>query len=216
MPYFRQKIGMIILVGVLVAALSFAVLVIKEKKYKVATDFLIVRNQTGNQDYYSLTKSAEYLGKVLSESIYSDLFIGEVIKTGKVGEEFLSFDKRARVRGWNEIISVKRGPELGIFSVEVIGDNQKEAVRISQAIADVLVNSNKIFLGENQNVEIKMLTGPITENNPGLETIALVLAGGMILGVLFGFVWVYFRNEINFQPEIVDEYEESLRFLDKE
>ena len=120
------------------------------------------------------------------------------------------------MRGMTSVPCVSRGPELGIFSVEVIGDNQKEAVRISQATADVLVNNNKIFLGENQNVEIKVLTGPITENNPGLETIALVLAGGMILGVLFGFVWVYFRNEINFQPEIVDEYEESLRFLDKE
>ena len=194
MPYFRQKIGMIILIGVLVAALSFVILVVKEKKYKVSTDFLIVRNQTGNQDYYSLTKSAEYLGKVLGESIYSELFIGEVIKTGKVGEEFLSFDKGARVRDWNKIISVKRGPELGIFSVEVTGDNQKNTIRISQAIADVLVNSNKIFLGENQNVEIKVLTGPITENNPELETIALVLVGGMILGVLFCFIFVFFIN----------------------
>jgi len=219
---------MIILIGVLVAALSFVILVVKEKKYKVSTDFLIVRNQTGNQDYYSLTKSAEYLGKVLGESIYSELFIGEVIKTGKVGEEFLSFDKGARVRDWNKIISVKRGPELGIFSVEVTGDNQKNTIRISQAIADVLVNSNKIFLGENQNVEIKVLTGPITENNPELETIALVLVGGMILGVLFGFIWVFFRNEINYRtegyynqeesarkPEIVDEYEESLRYLNE-
>ena len=94
----KRKVGIIVLLGILVAALSFLFLVVSQKNFKVSTDFLVVQNQTSGQDYYSLSKSAEYIGSILSESIHSEAFINEVVKTGKVDNEFLPFDKRRG--GW--------------------------------------------------------------------------------------------------------------------
>ena len=57
----KKNIGFIALGGILLGSLSFLFLVINEKNFKVQTDFLIVQNQNEGQDYYTLSKSAEYL-----------------------------------------------------------------------------------------------------------------------------------------------------------
>ena len=119
LPLIRLKLAGIIMFGLLVAAFSFLALVVKEKNFKVNTAYLIVQNQGLNEDYYTLSKSAEYVGKVLGEGIYSELFIDEVLKTGKVNPEFLPFDKKEKMKEWGKNVEVRRNPDLGIMSIEV-------------------------------------------------------------------------------------------------
>jgi len=229
----RQKMGIMILWGVLIAVLSFVILINLEKKYKVSTDFLVIQNQTGNQDYYSLSKSAEYISKILSESIHSELFIDEVIKTGKIHEEFLPFDKRKKLESWRNIVNVRRNFQLGIISIEILEDRQKDALNLSRGIADVMSNKNDLFRGENQNISVKTLSGPITERNPDSQKVVAVVTGGFLVGMLFSFLWVYYRdekerqifsnyNESRSASELKedtqiepDEYEESLKYMDE-
>lgn len=219
MLYLRENLKKMILFGVLLAALSFLILVVFQKNYKASTDFLIVRSQSGSQDYYSLTKSAEYLGKVLGESIYSELFINEAKKTGKMSAEILPFEERERLKEWKKNVKIKRVPELGIFKVEVLGNKQPDVANISQAIAEVLVNNNKAFLGDAQTVEIKVLSGPIIERNPSAEEIILAVVAGFIFGILLSAVWIYFLGA-DFLPMgypksklETEDYEESLKYL---
>ena len=131
----KKKMGSIILFAILIAALSFMALLMKEKNFKVSTDYLIVQNQTSSQDFYTLSKSAQYVGKVLNEGIYSEIFIGEVVKTGKVKPEFLPFDKKEELKTWSNAVSVTLNPDLGIITVQVFDNDQKQAVAISQAVA---------------------------------------------------------------------------------
>lgn len=216
---FKQRIGVLLLCGFLLSALTFLFLVVSEKNFKASTDFLIVRSQTGSQDYYSLTKSAEYLGKVLGESIYSELFISEAKKTGRMNDEMLPFNESDRLKEWKRIVSINRVPELGIFKVKVLGNKQRDVANISKAISEVLVNNNKTFLGDTQTVEIKVLSGPMVEKNPSIGEMILAVVAGFIFGILLSTVWIYFSGENfllvrskNNQPEI-DEYVESLKYL---
>ena len=119
----KKKTGSILLFGVLVAAVSFSALIFKEKNFKVSTDYLITQNQTGSQDFYTLSKSAQYVGKILNEGIYSELFINEVTKTGKVNPEFLPFDKKAELTQWGNTVQVNLNPDLGILSVQVFDND---------------------------------------------------------------------------------------------
>lgn len=190
----KEKMAGIIIFGIFVAALSFLFLVTKEKSFKVATDYLIVQNQTQNQDFYTLSKSAEYTGRILNEGMYSELFINEVIATGKVNSEFLPFDKKQRMKEWGKTVQINRNPDLGILSVEVFDNNQKQALAISNAIGDVLISKNNLFLGEGQNISVKILSGPIFEKNPTIENIFAVMAGGFVLGVMLGSLWAMQRE----------------------
>jgi capsular polysaccharide biosynthesis protein len=234
----KRKTTGIVLFGVFVAALSFLILVIKEKNFKVSTDYLIVQNQTGNQDFYTLSKSAEYIGKVLNEGAYSELFINEITKTGKVNAEFLPFDKKEKMKEWSKIVNVSRNADLGIISINVFDNNQNQALAISNAISDVLITKNSLFLGDGQNINVRVLSGPVMEKNPTIANIFATAISGFILGILLGALWIVLREdrrkkEIFSQPKkslnfgaqnrmetagnfmSEDEYRESLKYIDK-
>lgn len=233
----KRKAGAMLLFGLLIAALSFLFLVVTEKNFKVSTDLLIVQNQTGSQDFYSLSKSAEYIGKVMNEAVYSELFIDEIIKTKKVGEDFLPLNKKERLKKWSEIVRVSRNSELGIIKIEVLGNDQKEALDISNGIIEIFTTKNYLFRGEGS-LDVRVLSGPIVEKNPSFFNIVLAMAGGFLLGILISFVAIYYRwesemalfrqtREDRMEGDSVcapsfknypepDDYEENLKYFNRE
>lgn len=199
----KQKIGIIVLMGLFLSALSFLVLVVKEKNFKVGTDYLIVQNQSGSQDFYTLSKSAEYIGKVLNEGIYSELFITEVVKTGKLNPELLPFDKKEKLKAWSETVQVGLNPDLGIVSVQVFDNDSKQSLAIAQAISEVLTTKSNLFYGEGQNIDVKVLSGPVLEKNPSIGNIIAVLLAGFLLGVILSLLQIILKedrrkNELHF------------------
>ncbi|GBE16662.1 chain length determinant protein [bacterium BMS3Abin15] len=212
----KQKVGILILVGVLVAALSFLFLVVTEKNFKVSTDFLVVQDQTESQDFYSLSRSAEYISGILSESVYSELFVDEVVKVGEVNEEFLPFDRKKRLKEWSNIINVTRNAQVGIISIETFSNDPKEALRISESIANVMTTKNYLFRGK-VGLDVRVLSGPIAEKNPDINKIISVAVGGFLLGFLISLAWVYYRQVGNGGTTQVSnkEYKESLEYLDE-
>mgnify|MGYP000999231772 CR=1 FL=1 len=191
----KQNIGIITLAGILVGSLSFFFLVLNEKGFKVQNDFLIVQNQNEGQDYYTLSKSAEYLGNVLGESVYSELFIDEVVNTGKVSNSFLSLNKKERMKEWSKMVKVTRNPQLGMIGIAVLNDNQKTASNVSDGIGEVLTKKNYLFRGNGQDIEVRILTGPIVEKNPSFTNLFLVIVGGFLMGAILSIFWLYYRNE---------------------
>lgn len=194
MLLIKRNFGGILISGFLLAALSFSFLIFNEKNFKVNTEFLIVQNQSGAQDAYTLSKSAEYLGKVLSESAYSELFINEVIKTGKVDASMLPANKKDKIEQWSKMVNVNRNSELGMISAQVFNDNQQEALAVSEAIAQVLTEKNSLFRGDGQNIEVKILSGPVWERNPSITNLTFAVAGGFIIGLMLGFMKVYYSD----------------------
>lgn len=199
----RKKAAVVVLVGVLCAALSFVGLIVYSKNFRSGMDFLIVQNQSDSQDFYSMLKSTEYLGKVLNESVYSDKFIDTVIDTKKVSPDFLakSFDlsaqdKKGRIDAWSKTVFVKRNVEAGIMHIDVLNDDQKLTVSISSAITDVLTQKNVLFRGgDEKSVEIRVLSGPILESNPSVKKIAVTTIIGFMAGLSLSLLWIFVKSE---------------------
>jgi hypothetical protein len=215
----KAKIGTIIMGGVLIAALSFLFLVISQKSFKVNSDFLIVPAQSGGQDIYTLSKSSDYLSRVFGEAVYSELFINEVINTKKVNSEFLPFNKSARLKEWSNRIKVNRNTQVGMIGVEIFADKQKEGLDIMGGVSEVLTAKSNLFLGSGQNIEVKLLSGPIVEKNPSFGIIILSIFGGFVLGGLITLVGLYYFGGQIKQEKLASvlpdskEYKESLDHL---
>lgn len=194
---FREKKGVIFLTGFFFAAIGFVSLLVFGAKYEVRTDFLVSQEEAGSKDYYTLARSAEYMGKILGEVVYSERFIAAVTDTGKVNSEFLPLDKGKRLEAWNNMVQVKRELDLGIVKVTVLHDNIRDAQRVSQAVAQVLTEKNGPFLGTGEkNVPVNILSGPIVERNPSLSEILSVFIGGFLFGILISVLAFFVRNEV--------------------
>lgn len=192
----KAKLGSMIFFGFLFAAISFAGLVFIEKPFQSSMDFLVVQTNGQTQDFYTQFKSSEYLGKVLSEAMYSERFINAVVETGKVNAEFLPSDKKNRLKTWSEIVFVKNNLELGIISVVVKGERDRDTVRIMDGIALVLTEQNSLFRGgDEKSVDIRILSGPILERNPTTSELYKVALGGFFAGFFLAGFWLIMKNE---------------------
>lgn len=189
----KKELGLIILSSLLVGALSFAVLVISQKSFRANTDLLVVQNQNGFSDYYALSKSADYLSGVLIESIYSEKFLDELVATGIVSDDFLPEDKRDRLKQWNKLVRISKNSSAGILNIEVFGDDQKQVLEVSNAILEVLTVKSFLFLGKGQDIDIRVLSGPIFERNPSVVGILLAVIGGFFVGALLMLMWIFYQ-----------------------
>ncbi len=186
-----EKKGSVFLFGFFIAAAVFFTETLISPRYAVRTDFMVLQS-SGSQDFYTLFKSSEYLGKILSESMYSERFINAVIETGKVSERgFLPTDKRARLKAWRSMVSVEKNIELGILSVTVKSDTEREASKTMEAISDVLINRNHEFRGgEEKAVEVRILSGPIADRNPTPKELVILSLLGFFAGVFVYAMWL--------------------------
>lgn len=194
--YFWQAVRSVwrqlFLVGILGAAVSFFILLAVAPRFQVTTDLLIIQNSSDTQDAYSAFQSLDYLGRVLNESAYSERFVSAVVSTGLVDTNFLPSDAFNRLKDWKKMVTVTRNANAGILTIYVKADDQKKALRVSQAISDVLVKNNALFRSGDQNsVEVRVLSGPVLENKPSVVEIILTIIGGFFLVGSVVLLWVF-------------------------
>jgi capsular polysaccharide biosynthesis protein len=171
---------------VLCGALAFFFAVATIKRYSVQTDYLIVQNGINYRDLYSLSKSAEYAGNVLSDAIFSQLFIDEAGQTGRFDVRTLPEDPKARLAAWGRMVSVQKNFQSNILTVTVRDDKSENALALANAVSQVLTERNAIFrTGTPDSITIKVISGPITEKNPSAQLLTLVTALGALIGAGF-------------------------------
>ena len=191
----RQVVS-IVMTGVVVALFALGTLILVQPKYSSSMDFLLVQANTNGQDFYSAFKSAEYLGKVLSQAIYSERFITAVIESGKIDDRFLPANKKERLDEWANIITVRNNLELGIISVSVDGRSDRDAARIMSGVAEVLTQKNALFRsGDEKSVEVRVLSGPILEVQPTFQKLLLVAFSGFLSGLFLMSFVVILRHQ---------------------
>lgn len=205
----KEKYKVIVLSAFVAAAFSFLGLISSSRSFRVGVDYLIIQKQASFQDFYSLAKSSEYLGKVLSESVYSDRFLDEVIQTGKVSSNMLPLDKKDRLDAWRKMVSVnKTNLEVGLIHVDVLDNDQRTALRTSQAIAQVLAEKNVLFRGgDEQNAEVRVFSGPTTSANPSGKEIALVIILGCIAGAALNVLWIFVKQAKDAMKPLIEQEE---------
>lgn len=201
----RKNWGTLILSGLLVGALSFIFLLTTQKKYQIRTDYLIVQDQPLAQDFYTLSRSAQYLRKVLGEAIYSETVIKEIIQTRKVSSGFFPTDAKKRLDAWQKMIRIDQNSELSLLKVFVLADEQREGLRLSEALNEVITEKYALFFGENQPIAVRVISGPIIEENPSRKEIAMVVVGGFGIGIFLGFIFLYYRYGDSRREEYFEE-----------
>lgn len=205
----KENILTIFVFGIFLASVSFFSLIITQKSYRASTDLLVTQSQNGFVDYYTLSKSADFLTNVLVGSVYSDKFLAELDKENVIPADFLPSNKVDRLKEWEKAVIITRNPSLGMIHIEVYGQNQKQITEISEAIIKTMTTQYSLFLGKGQEVDVRVLNGPTWEKNPSPEQIGIVVLGGFLIGCFLAFAWIYYKNEMVVLYE-EEEYSERL------
>lgn len=199
----RERAGSGIALGIAVALAAVAFVYATQAKYRADADFLIVETQSEGKDFYTLFKSSEYLGNVLANAVGSERFIDAVIESGALNAKSLPADKGDRLKAWNRMVTVKKSLDLGVLSVSVKADSDRDAARIASGVAQVLMEKNSLFRsGDEKGIEIRTLSGPIIESNLGTAKLAAAALAGFLAGFLIVVFSAVIKNEtVSRQPE---------------
>jgi len=193
-----QKKWLIFWMTVLGAVLFFDLMVIQEPQYKAGSRILVVQKQALGQDIYTISKSAQYLTKILKEGIYSDTFFEEVISSPYQIEasDFSELSKERR-KEWEKIVSISIIRDLGVMEINVSYPQKEKAEQINWAIVDVLERNHQFYHGGGNNIEIKILDKPLVSENPISVNLFIGTILGGLLGFLIGISWIL-RKEYSF------------------
>ncbi len=179
-----QRKWLIFWITVLGAVLAFDLAVFQTPEYKAVSKVLIIQKQTAGQDIYSVSKSAQYLCRVLKEGIYSDSFFEKVISlSGQVNQSDFSLESKERRKQWEKAVKVKIIRDLGVIEIDVFYPEKEKAEQINLAIDNVLEKNHQFYHGSGQNVELRILDKPLVSEKP----VTLNLWAVTILGALIGF-----------------------------
>lgn len=191
----KESFSQGLVLGIVIAVVGVAAVFVTQERFKASADFMISSAQEG-QDYYTATRSAEYMSRVLSEIVYSESFIAAIVDTGRVDVNFLPRDKKDRLEAWSKMLSVKKNGELGFIRISLAGASDREVSKITQAVIVVLSEkSGELFGSASDNVRVRLLSGPIIENNPSASMLASIVIAGLVFGVFAVFAWRLVREE---------------------
>lgn len=181
---------------------SGLLLIFSQPAYRADTAFLITFKDATQKDYYTVSRSAEYVGKALSEVVVSERFLDAAIEAGLLSPTAFLPDKKERLKQWTDMVSVSRGADYGFLNVRVFGETSRATQRTAKAVTEILTIKTTDFLGDTANVEIKILSGPIVERNPTFPELMFAAIGGLILGVaLQVFIMLFRISQVFREPE---------------
>lgn len=176
----------------LVATLVIAV--ISPFKYMATSKILIIQNQLANLDAYTSTKSAEKIGKNLTEVVASTTFYDEVVKANpRIALEF-SQDEVERRKEWKKDVEAEIVPETGILNISAYNTDKKLAAELAQTVTMVLINKGRDYHGGGDSVTMKVIDNVYVGKYPVRPNLPMNLAFAIVLGLVSGSVFVVLQE----------------------
>ena len=191
-----QKKWLVFWLTVLGAVLAFDLAVIQNPKYRASSRVLIIQKQVAGQDIYSISKSAQYLGKILREGIYSDSFFEKVIESPyQIEQSDFPESVKDRRKQWQKDIKVTIIRDLGIIEVDVFDFEKEKAEQISLAVTSVLEANHQLYHGAGENLELRVLDNPLVSQKPDASRLWFSSVIGGMVGFLIGLSWIFNKRK---------------------
>lgn len=202
----------IVYISVLLGAIVFSVSAIKSPKYSSNISVLIIQKYT---DIFSASRSVEYLSDLFSEVIYFDSFIEETLTTSFQIEKKFPSDQQDKIKAWKRMVKVDNSKkEVGILNIIVTDYSKKEAEKIAAGIGWNFVNNNDSYHGSGKDIDMKIISGPITDNKSTYPNLFVNTSWGMIIGMIISLLLIYFFK--NFDLKFLKSEMTRENFDDKE
>ena len=210
---FFQNWQFILLVTLLLASLTFAVSAIIPPKYESTISVLIIQKQSAEKvDAFSATKSAEYLSQIFSRVLYANRFFREILQSPYQVTNNFPQDPEEWKRAWQKTVKIRKINNTGILKISVLARNRQQAEKLARAIAWNLSQHGQEYHGGGDRVEIKLIDGPITPQDPAWPKIWLNVLLAVLLGLGISGTIIYFFPEKKILTSRRRKYSNYLEF----
>ncbi|MFH1523043.1 MAG: Wzz/FepE/Etk N-terminal domain-containing protein [Patescibacteria group bacterium] len=193
----KQTILSIVLIFLFVVLIAT---MLQPLKYRSTAKLLIVQSNNYS-DAYSISRSNQFLGNVLSEVVYSNSFFEQVMDSGyNINKNIFSANQNKKIKQWRKTVSAEPISDTGIIVIYTYHKDKYQASQINQAIAYTLKAKHNSYHGLGDKVAVKIIDKTTTSNWPVKPNIVLNTIFSVFLGLLAGicFIYLYPEKELKF------------------
>lgn len=176
-------------------ALGLIITFVQPLKYSAKSKLLVIQN-TRDVDPYTVSKSNEYLGNLFSQVLYSSSFYDLTLSSQyNVDRSYFGSDATRQQKTWKKTVKAQSLNNTGIIEMEIYHPDPYQAKQLALAVNDVLMNKNFNYQGMGDTVKVNVIDQPLVSNYPTNPNPLINFALSIVLGVSFGFVYIYFLPE---------------------
>lgn len=176
-------------------ALGLIITFVQPLKYSTKSKLLVIQN-TRDVDPYTVSKSNEYLGNLFSQVLYSSSFYDLTLSSQyNVDRSYFTNDATRQQKIWKKTVKARSLNNTGIIEMEINHPDPYQAKQLALAVNDVLMNKNFNYQGMGDTVRVNVIDQPLVSNYPTNPNPLINFALSIVLGVSFGFVYIYFLPE---------------------
>jgi capsular polysaccharide biosynthesis protein len=186
----------ILLFGLLATVVAVGLSFTQKLKYSSTIRMLIIQPSSLNVDPYTAIRSAEQIGNNLAQVVYTTDFFTKVTNAPNfsIDPTYFPDNDAKRRKLWSQTVSVKVENGTGLLNITVYHPNKDQATAIAQAIAYVMTNDGSNYVGGTA-LQIKLVDEPLVSNFPVKPNLAVNGFTGLILGALFGAIYVILTDK---------------------
>ena len=176
-------------------ALGLIITFVQPLKYSAKSKLLVIQN-TRDVDPYTVSKSNEYLGNLFSQVLYSSSFYDLTLSSQyNVDRSYFGSDATRQQKTWKKTVKAQSLNNTGIIEMEIYHPDPYQAKQLALAVNDVLMNKNFNYQGMGDTVKVNVIDQPLVSNYPTNPNPLINFGLSVVLGVAFGFVYIYFLPE---------------------
>lgn len=186
----RQTIILMILSAiVLVVSISLLLPLRYEAKSR-----LLITQDTGTADAYTVSRSNEYLGNLFAQVSLSSSFFDLAMESPyQVDQNYFQGNYEQKIKTWRKTVQTRTLSDSGIMEISVYHTNPYQAQQLALAINDVLINKNINFQGNGDKVKINVIDRPLVSSypvKPNLpQNVALAASFSFILSLFYIYIF---------------------------
>lgn len=187
-----KKWQLILYISLMLGAVTFLVSTMITPKYRSDITVLIVQKGANT---LTASKNADYIGNIFKETLMAEPFLRGVLKTDSSIQREFSKDAKKREKEWKSEVRYEMIEGAGIFKISVFDPKNEDSQKIANGIVNHFKEASSDYFGEygeKEEIEMKVIDGPITSAKVAYPNIILNTILGFIVGLFGSLLIVHF------------------------
>ncbi len=187
---FKKRKTTVISITLIFVIIGLIVTLLQPLKYSSKSRLLILQNTSS--DAYTVSKSNEYVGGLISEVIYSGSFLDSLKASNSIFDRnYFNDTYKKNVKKWGETVFARSSGSTGVIDIEIYHTNPEEAKNISNAVNQLIISGQSPYKFNPEQTKISIIDEPVVSSFPVKPNIPVNLALSLLFGFLAGCSYIY-------------------------
>lgn len=202
---FKKRQLTVIGITLIFVIIGLIITLLQPLKYSSKSRLLILQPNT-SADAYTVARSNEYVGGLISEVIYSGSFLDSLKSSNAVFDRnYFNGSYKQNLKKWGKTIFARSSGDTGIINIEVYHTSPDEAKRISLAVNQLIISGQSPYKFNSEQTKINVIDEPVVSSYPVKPNIPTNFIMSLVLGFMAACSYIYFFPKEKMSEKLAKE-----------